>query len=117
MKSKMPCEPGPDPLMKLAQATGLCGGMLVPNSLNPPAVVIFVKFGSKPSFIMLAQSRGSMPSMPMTMTFLPRLLETRLMLPTQYAPPATPAAPTAIADFLRNDRRFSFVGSLAVMWV
>src|SRR6266404_9971325 len=105
MKSKMPCEPGPEPLMKLAQATGLCGGVLVPRSLKPPAAAILVKFGINPAFIMLDASRGSMPSMPITITFLPRLFETRLMLPIQYAPPAKPATPAASADFLRNDRR------------
>ena len=115
MKSKMPCEPGPAPLMKLAQATGLCGGMLVPRLLNPPAARACARLGSRPGFIMLADSRGSMPSMPMTITFLPRLRETRLQLPSQYdrrAPTraAAAAAPTADAfekrpavDFPRCD--------------
>ena len=31
-----------------------------------------------------------MPSMPMTITFLPRLRETRLTLPSQYEPAPTP---------------------------
>ena len=29
IKSKIPCPPGFIPVMKLDQATGLCGGMLV----------------------------------------------------------------------------------------
>ena len=52
MKSKIPCEPGPAPLMKLAQATGLCGGTLVPRSLNPPPARSFCRLGSRPAFIM-----------------------------------------------------------------
>ena len=32
MKSKMPWPPGFIPVMTFDQATGLCGGMLVPNS-------------------------------------------------------------------------------------
>ena len=52
MKSKMPCEPGPAPLMKLAQATGLCGGMLVPRLLKPPVAGSFSRLGSRPAFIM-----------------------------------------------------------------
>ena len=83
MKSKMPCEPGPAPLMKLAQATGLCGGMLVPSGLKPPTSRSRARCGSWPAFIMDSESRGSMPSMPMTITFLPALRETRLMPPSQ----------------------------------
>ena len=82
-KSKMPCEPGPLPLMKLAQATGLCGGMLVPSRLNPPVARSLAKWGSRPSFIMFSDRTGSMPSMPMTMTFLPALRDTRDLLPSQ----------------------------------
>ena len=78
MKSKIPCEPGPAPLMKLAQATGLCGGVLVPSVLKPPPARSFSRLGSRPAFIMRSDSRGSMPSMPMTITFLPRLRETWL---------------------------------------
>ena len=48
MKSKIPCEPGPAPLMKLAQATGLCGGMLVPNGRNPPCRRSRSRCGSSP---------------------------------------------------------------------
>src|SRR5581483_10064281 len=54
---------------------------------------------------MLAQSRGSMPSMPITITFLPALRETREQPPSQYEVPATPA-PTA-ARF-RKRRRLIF---------
>src|SRR5207253_313874 len=102
-------EPGPAPLIKLAQATGLCGGMLVPRLLNPPAELIFSRFGSSPSLIMLAVSLGSIPSMPITMTFLPRLRETRLMLPTQYDAAPTLAAPRAVAAAARlmNFRRLT----------
>src|SRR5437588_1622240 len=108
MKSKMPCEPGPAPLMKLAQATGLCGGMLVPRSLKPPAARSLVRLGSRPAFIMLSESRGSIPSMPITITFLPRLLETRPLLPSQNEPAPTAAAPAAaIAERFRKTLRLN----------
>ena len=58
MKSKMPCEPGPAPLMKLAQATGLCGGMLVPSLLKPPAARSLARLGSRPASIMLSRQAG-----------------------------------------------------------
>ena len=83
MKSKIPCEPGPAPLMKLAQATGLCGGVLVPRLLKPPPARSFSRLGSRPAFIMLSESRGSIPSTPITITFLPRLRETWLPRPSQ----------------------------------
>ncbi len=73
MKSKIPWSPGPAPLMKLAQATGLCGGVLVPSGLKPPPALSLLRLGSSPSLIIRSQSRGSMPSMPMTITFLPAL--------------------------------------------
>ena len=47
MKSKIPCEPGPAPLMKLAQATGLCGGMLVPSLRKPPCRAKPVEIGQQ----------------------------------------------------------------------
>ena len=103
MKSKMPCEPGPTPLMKFAQATGLCGGTLVPRSLEAAGRGDLREIRHQPGFHQADESRGSMPSMPMTITFLPRLFETRLMLPIQYSPPANPATPAAAAEVLRND--------------
>ena len=45
--------------------------------------------GSWPSFIMLSDSRGSMPSMPMTITFLPALRETRRATADQARRPAS----------------------------
>ena len=68
MKSKIPCEPGPAPLMKLAQATGLCGGMLVRSGRKPPCLRSRSRCGSSPAFIMASDKRGSMPSTPMTIT-------------------------------------------------
>ena len=67
----MPCEPGPAPLMKLAQATGLCGGMLVPSLRNPLRRASWSRLGSRPAFIICRASPGSIPSMPITMTFFP----------------------------------------------
>ena len=83
MKSKIPWAPGPAPLMKLAQATGLCGGVLVPSGLKPPPARSLSRLGSRPSFIMRSESRGSMPSMPMTITFLPALRERVPRAPSQ----------------------------------
>ncbi len=83
MKSKIPWSPGPAPLMKLAQATGLCGGVLVPRVLNPPPARSFSRLGSRPSCIIRSESRGSMPSIPMTITFLPRLRAGFLRAPSQ----------------------------------
>src|SRR5262245_30877191 len=103
MKSKMPCEPGPEPLIKFAQATGLCGGILVPRLLNPPAAAIFDKLGRSPATIMVFVSRGSIPSMPITITRFPRLRGTRFTPPTQYDAAATAPAP-AKAPF-STDRR------------
>ena len=91
MKSKIPCEPGPAPLMKLAQATGLCGGVLVPRLLKPPPARSFSRLGSRPAFIMLSESRGSIPSTPITITFLPRLRETWLPRPEPVVAHAQPA--------------------------
>ena len=34
MKSKMPCEPGPAPLMKVAQATGMAAVIVRPGGLK-----------------------------------------------------------------------------------
>ena len=62
--------------MKLAQATGLCGGVLVPRLVKPPPERSFSRLGSRPAFIMLSESRGSIPSTPITITFFPRLRET-----------------------------------------
>jgi len=45
MKSKMPCPPGPVPAMKLDQATGLWGGMLVWSGLKPPWAASLRKAG------------------------------------------------------------------------
>ena len=36
-KSKMPWPPGSRPVMKVDQATGLCGGMVVPRRLKSPS--------------------------------------------------------------------------------
>ena len=46
-------------------------------------------------------NRGSIPSMPMTMTFFPTLRETRATLPTQYAAAPTPAAAAVAAPLSR----------------
>ena len=75
MKSKIPCEPGPAPLMKFAQATGLWGGVLVPNLLKPPLARSFSRFGSRPAFIMLSDRPGSIQSTPMTMNLCPSSLD------------------------------------------
>ena len=69
MKSKMPCPPASMPVIKLDQATGLCGGMLVPSSRNEPCSASFEKFGIFPSAMNCFKSRGSMPSMPRMMSF------------------------------------------------
>ncbi len=83
MKSKIPWLPGPAPLMKLAQATGLCGGVLVPRGLNPPPARSFSRLGKSPSFIIRSESRGSIPSIPMMITFLPALRDTFRREPSQ----------------------------------
>ena len=74
---------GAGPVDEVAQATGLCGGMLVPSGLKPPTSRSRARLGSWPAFIMDSESLGSMPSMPMTITFLPALRETRLRPPSQ----------------------------------
>ena len=51
MKSKMPWVPGLAPLMKVDQATGLCGGMLVRRGEKWPVRDSFAKFGSSPAFM------------------------------------------------------------------
>ncbi len=48
---------------------GLCGGMLVVNSRNDPVSTSLEKFGILPSFMKRARSCGSMPSIPMTISF------------------------------------------------
>ena len=83
MKSKIPCEPGPAPLMKLAQATGLCGGMLVPRSLTRRGRGASPRLGSRPAAIIRFDRRGSIPSTPMTMTFFPMARDALRRPPTQ----------------------------------
>ena len=48
MKSKMPCAPGSRPVMKLDQATGLCGGIDVPSAAKPPEAASFANPGMRP---------------------------------------------------------------------
>jgi hypothetical protein len=70
MKSKMPCPPGSRPVMKLDQATGDCGGVVVPSSLSPPRSISAWKFcmRSGNSAIVSRRILGSRPSMPSTTT-------------------------------------------------
>ena len=64
-KSKMPCCAGLKPVIRLDQATGLCGGVVVASFLKLPLSLRCLKFGS--SSQCLATKPGSIPSTPITM--------------------------------------------------
>ena len=49
MKSKMPCPPESMPVMKLDQATGLCGGTAVARGWKWPISASRLRFGMRPS--------------------------------------------------------------------
>src|ERR1035438_5623035 len=66
-KSKMPCWSGSRPVMKVDQATGLCGGMVVPSRLKLPCCRSRARFGSVSQW--RSTKFGSMPSMPSTITW------------------------------------------------
>src|SRR3990172_8299963 len=57
--------------MKLAQATGLSGGMDEVSGWNWPALITLEKLGMTPFCMKSLSSRGSMPSRPRIRTFLP----------------------------------------------
>jgi hypothetical protein len=48
MKSKMPWAPGSRPVMKLDQATGLCGGIEVASGAKPPLFASCARPGRRP---------------------------------------------------------------------
>ncbi len=73
MKSKMPCPPGSIPVMKVDQATGLSGGMVVCSGLKSPVSIKRLKLGSSPSSTNCCSSTGSSPSTPSTSTFFASL--------------------------------------------
>ena len=50
-KSKMPCPPGSSPVMKVDQATGLCGGMVVASDEKPPLAARRARPGKRPAAI------------------------------------------------------------------
>ena len=56
--------------MKLDQATGLCGGIVVWSSPNCPLAISFLKLGIYPSDTNFRISPGSIPSMPRIKTLL-----------------------------------------------
>ena len=71
-KSKMPWPPGSSPVMKLDQATGLCGGMDVPSGAKWPVVASREKFGMRPRAMRSRVSCSRAHRTPSTMTRLPR---------------------------------------------
>src|SRR6266849_8947797 len=98
MKSKIPCPPGFMPVIRLAQATGLCGGMLVCKLRKLPRAARAAKFGIFPSPRYCRNNCGSMPSMPRIMSrFLgagdssPRVRnqDTARMAPSNAVAPST----------------------------
>ena len=62
----MPCPAGSRPVMKVDQATGLWGGMVVASGTNPPEAARASKWGMRPAAISLVRISGSMPSIPST---------------------------------------------------
>ena len=81
MKSKIPCPPAFMPVIRFDHATGLCGGMLVVSRRNDPFSASAEKFGILPSDMNCFSNCGSMPSMPMTITFLPAARDARRARP------------------------------------
>jgi hypothetical protein len=57
-------------VIKLDQATGLWGGIVVCRSPNLPDPISFLKFGMKPSATKRFTSPGSIPSIPRTSTLV-----------------------------------------------
>src|SRR5689334_7643016 len=66
----MPCPPGFNPVMMLAKATGVCGGVLVCRGTNEPCCARALKCGIFPASMYCRRSSGSMPSTAITTTFV-----------------------------------------------
>ena len=66
MKSKIPCPRGSSPVMKVDQATGLWGGMVVASGVDPPEAARASKWGMRPAARSRERISGSMPSIPST---------------------------------------------------
>ncbi len=100
--------------MKLAQATGLCGGMLVPRTRYPPRLRRRSRLGSLPAFINCPVRRGSMPSMPITITRVPAAAARRWVAANAGAAPMLDAsAAAAHADcFIKSRLLMFFIDSL-----
>src|SRR5208337_2231387 len=68
MKSNIPWPPGSIPVMNVAQATGLWGGITVSRCLNSPSWRSLSRYGRESQW--RPRKLGSMPSMPNTTTLL-----------------------------------------------
>src|SRR5688572_5183841 len=81
MKSNMPCPPTSMPVMKLDQATGLCGGIVVARRRNSPFWRSRFRLGR--SSQRLSKNSGSIPSTPRTIMRLPAALASLWPQPIQ----------------------------------
>ena len=66
-----PVRAGPRAVDEVGPGDGALRRRARAQLLKPPPARSFSRLGSRPAFIMLSESRGSIPSMPMTITFLP----------------------------------------------
>jgi hypothetical protein len=91
--------------MKLDQATGLCGGIVVESIPDAFLSIKALKVGIAPSSTKRLSSTGSMPSMPSTTVFRPLAeLLSHGAFPGENTP-GTIAPATLAAVPCRNDRR------------
>ena len=109
MKSNRPWPPGFMPVIRLAHATGLCGGMLVCRGRKLPCAARAAKCGISPAAMNCRRSSGSMPSMPRIMSLwcgagdsVPRMTERDI-------PSATARSVTAATANIHLRNRFIFV--------
>ena len=73
----------PGPVDEVGPGDGALRRRAGAQRAEPAAGASFSRLGSKPCFIMRSESRGSIPSIPMTITFLPALCAARRRLPSQ----------------------------------
>ncbi len=74
---------GPRAVDEIGPGHGTLGRYAGAQVAESAAGASLARLGSRPASIMRAHKRGSIPSTPMTITFLPRLRDTRLPRPSQ----------------------------------
>src|SRR5712692_1280017 len=108
MKSKIPCPPGFMPVIRLAQATGLCGGVLVCKLRKLPRAARAAKFGIFPSFMYCRNNCGSMPSIPKINSLFFGARDSSLRVRNSDTPRMAPSSAVAPSASSHLGNRFIF---------